>query len=57
MMESPQCPFRAQYELHGVTTELTKQRKEDVGVPVVVGRGDLRSDEVRPWIQRRKNGQ
>ena len=23
-MASPQCPFRAQYELHGVTTELTK---------------------------------
>ena len=57
MMASPQCPFRARYELHGVTTELTKQRKEDERVPVVVGRGELRSGEVRPWRQRRKNGQ
>jgi len=44
---SPQCPFRARYELRGVTTELTKQRKEDEGVPVAVGRGELRSGEVR----------
>ena len=43
---SPQCPFRAWYELHEVTTELTKQRKEDEGVPVVVGHGELRSGEV-----------
>jgi len=37
--------------------ELTKQRKEDERVSVVVGRGELRSGEVRPWRRHRKNGQ
>ena len=54
---SSQCPFRAWYELHGVTTKLTTQRKEDEKGSVVVGHGELRSGEVRPWKQWRKNGQ
>ena len=49
---SPHCLFRARYELHEVTTELTKQRKEDERVLVVVGHGELRSSEARPWRQR-----
>ena len=57
MTVSSQCPFRAWYELHGVTTELTTQRKEDEKGSVVVGRGELRSGEVRPWKRWRKKGQ
>ena len=56
MTVSPHSPFRARYELRGVTTELTKQRKEDEGVPVAVGRGELRSGEARPWRRQWKNG-
>jgi len=37
--------------------ELTKQRKEDEKGSVVVGRGELRSSEARPWRRRWKNGQ
>ena len=44
---SPHCLIQARYELHEVTTELTKQRKEDKGVLVAVGHGELRSGEVR----------
>ena len=54
---SPCCLIRAQYELHEVTTELSKQRKEEEKVSVVVGRGELHSGEVRPWRRRRKKGQ
>ena len=54
MTVSSQCPFRAWYELHGVTTELTTQRKEDEKGSVVVGRGEVRSSEVRPWKRWRK---
>ena len=36
---------------------LQRQRKGDEGVTVVVGRGELRSGEVRPWRRWRKNGQ
>ena len=36
--------------------ELSKQREEDEKVSVVVGHGELRSGEVRPWRWRRKNG-
>ena len=36
---------------------LSKQREEDEKVSVVGGRGELRSDEARPWRRRRKNGQ
>ena len=35
--------------------ELTKQRKEDEKGLVVVGRGELRSGEARPWRRRRRN--
>ena len=51
------CSTQARYELHEATMELTKQRKEDERVPVMVGRGELRSGEVRPWRRRQKNGQ
>jgi len=34
--------------------ELTKQRKEDEKGSVVVGRGELRSSEARPWRRWRK---
>ena len=54
MTVSSQCPFRAWYELHGVTMELTTQRKEDENGSVVVGRGEIRSGEVRPWKRLRK---
>ena len=50
------CSTQARYELHEATTELTKQRKEDEKGSVVVGRGEVRSGEVRPWKQWRKNG-
>ena len=54
---SPCCLIRARYELHEVTTELSKQREEDEEVSVVGGRGELRSSEARPRRRRRKNGQ
>ena len=50
------CLIRARYELHEVTTVLPKQREEDEEVTVVVGRGELRSGEARPWRRRWKNG-
>jgi len=49
------CSTQARYELHEATMELTKQRKEDKKGSVVVGRGELRSGEARPWRRRRKN--
>jgi len=55
MTASHGCLIRARYELHEVTTVLPKKREEDEEVTVVVGRGELRSGEARPWRQRRKN--
>ena len=45
------CLIQARYELHEVTTVLPKQREEDEEVTVVVGHGELRSGEARPWIR------
>ena len=54
---SPCCLIRARYELHEVTTELSKQREEDKEVSVVGGRAELRSGMARPRRRRWKNGQ
>ena len=51
-MASLGCLIRARYELHEVTTVLPKKREEDEEVTVVVGHGELRSGEARPWIRR-----
>ena len=38
---SPNCLYRARYELHKVTTELTKKKKEDERDPSYPDHGGL----------------